>query len=156
VNETSKATRPAAAPAFRPVQRALSARPGPAARWMLLLALSGLTACGGGSLWSSGSNSLNARSAPATVPLRAPDPLADFAARATPGQEEFVGNPPVSARLLRTYNSGGGRPCRELLLGSQAAGAQLVYCEDAPGQWVAVRPLLRNGAQAGPLAFARP
>lgn len=120
-----------------------------ATRLVPLALLAGLSACGGvgGSLWSGGGN-LDARSAPASVPARAPDPLADFAARAQIGQEEYVGNPQVPARVTRAYNSGGGRPCRELLLGGAASGRQLVYCEEAPGQWVAVRPLLRNGSQA--------
>ncbi len=123
-----------------------------AATLALLLALS---ACGGGgSLWSGGGSNLDARSAPASVPARAPDPLADFAARAPIGQEEYVGNPQVPARVTRAYNSGGGRPCRELLLGGLTAGQQRIYCEEAPGQWVAVRPLLRGAVPGGPAAFA--
>jgi hypothetical protein len=78
-------------------------------------------------------------------PPRADDPLAAFAGRASLGQEELIGNPQVSARLIRTYNSGGGRPCRELLVGSANTGIQSLYCQDAAGQWSAVRPLLRNG-----------
>ncbi len=66
--------------------------------------------------------------------------LEEFAARAQIGQEEYVGNPQVPARVTRAYNSGGGRPCRELLLGGLTAGRQLIYCEEAPGQWVGVRP----------------
>jgi hypothetical protein len=123
-------------------------------RGLLVALLATLSACGGGSLWpGGGGGSLDARSAPASVPARAPDPLADFAARAQLGQEEYVGNPQVPARVTRAYNSGGGRPCRELLLGGLTAGRQLIYCEEAPGQWVAVRPLLRNGVPPTNAAF---
>ncbi len=126
-------------------------------RCLALPLLVALSACGGGgSLWSGGGSSLDARSAPASVPARVPDPLADFAARAQIGQEEYVGNPQAPARVTRAYNSGGGRPCRELLLGGLTAGRQLIYCEEAPGQWVGVRPLLRNGAPPSNAAVFAP
>jgi hypothetical protein len=131
---------------FLKTNSSTAARTLSAGRCLTLALLAGLSACSSGSLWSRGGSSLDARSAPASVPIRAPDPLADFAARAQIGQEEYVGNPQVPARVTRAYNSGGGRPCRELLLGGLTAGRQLIYCEEAPGQWVAVRPLLRNGA----------
>jgi hypothetical protein len=86
----------------------------------------------------------------ADLPPRPADPLAAFAARARPGQEELVGSPPVPARLMRAYNSGGGRPCRQLLLGGMATGRQALYCESTPGQWEAVRPLLQNGPPIRP------
>lgn len=86
----------------------------------------------------------------ADLPARPDDPLAAFAARARPGQEEVVGSPPVQARVIRTYNSGGGRPCRQLLLGTMATGRQALYCETTPGQWDAVRPLLQNGPPIRP------
>lgn len=126
-------------------------------RCLPLVLLLALSACGGGSLWSGGgSGTMDARSAPASVPARAPDPVADFVSRAAIGQEEYVGNPQVPARVTRAYNSGGGRPCREVLLGGLTAGRQLIYCEEAPGQWVGVRPLLRNGAPPSNAAVFTP
>jgi hypothetical protein len=76
------------------------------------------------------------------------DPLSAFAARANPGQEEVVGSPPVRARMMRAYNSGGGRPCREVRLGNAATGTQAIYCEASPGVWTSVRPLLGTGQVA--------
>jgi hypothetical protein len=70
------------------------------------------------------------------------------AARANPGQEEVVGSPPVRARMMRAYNSGGGRPCREVRLGNAATGTQAIYCEASPGVWTSVRPLLGTGQVA--------
>ncbi|MDB5369623.1 MAG: hypothetical protein JWP20_1181 [Roseomonas sp.] len=111
------------------------------------LALLGLAGCaslsglqGGGAAQSS--------ALPAVA--RPMDPLAAFAARASLGQQELVGNPPVTARLMRSYNSGAGRPCRELLLGGMNAGRQALYCEESPGQWAAVRALLNNGPGGQP------
>jgi hypothetical protein len=116
---------------------------------VLALAMLGLSGCSMVSSRASGPASMASRAGAAPQP-RPADPLAAFAARARLGQEEMVGSPPVSARLVRSYNSGSGHPCRELLLGSMSAGRQALYCEDDPGQWVAVRPLLQNGPPIRP------
>ncbi|MBO1076014.1 hypothetical protein [Roseomonas marmotae] len=107
---------------------------------VLGLLLLGLPAC------SSVSSSGATQAAVVMVPaVRQADPLADFAARAQPGQQETVGSPPTPVRLVRVYNSGAGRQCRQLLLGSSSTGRQVLYCEDSTGQMTAVRPLLRGG-----------
>lgn len=112
---------------------------------LLGLALVGLAGCstlqgmdGGGTATS-----------PSQAVLAQPaDPLSAFAARANPGQEEVLGSPPVRARMMRAYNSGGGRPCREIMLGNASTGNKTLYCEAAPGVWTAVRPLLGTGQVA--------
>jgi hypothetical protein len=116
---------------------------------MLALALLSLPGC---SMVSSRASSPAAMASLPVMqpPVRAADPLAAFAARAQLGQEEMIGSPPVQARLVRAYNSGAGRPCRELLLGGMAAGRQALYCEEAPGQWEVIRPLLQNGPPIRP------
>jgi hypothetical protein len=111
--------------------------------WAFLgLALLGLPGCS----MMSGSPTSPASAAISAPAARPADPLADFAARAQPGQSAMVGSPPVAVRVLRTYNSGAGHPCRELLLGGTNAGRQVLYCEDVSGQWTGVRPLLRGSA----------
>ena len=114
----------------------------PAVLGLMLLSLSGC------SMVSSRASAPSEMASPpiGDLPPRPADPLAAFAARAQLGQEELVGSPPVPVRLVRAYNSGGGRPCRQLLLGSVSTGRQALYCEAAPGQWEAVRPLLQNGS----------
>ncbi|EHL96885.1 hypothetical protein HMPREF9946_04546 [Acetobacteraceae bacterium AT-5844] len=125
-------------PAFSALLRKhiLPARPA-----LLALALLGLSGCGALQSDQSGS----ATPVAAAIPVQPDDPLAAFAARANPGQEELVGNPPVRARMMRTYNSGAGRPCREVMLGNAATGTKSLYCEVAPGVWTHVRPLLGTG-----------
>jgi hypothetical protein len=87
------------------------------------------------------------------LPTRAPDPLGAFAARARLGQQETVtladGGRVVTARMVRSYNAGSGRECRELQFGPSgvAGGAPgATYCNDPVQGWVAARPLLRGGA----------
>ncbi|RKK01820.1 hypothetical protein D6Z83_23015 [Pseudoroseomonas wenyumeiae] len=118
----------------------------PAVLGLVLLSLSGC------SMVSSRASAPSDMASPpiGDLPPRPADPLAAFAARAQLGQEELVGSPPVPVRLMRAYNSGGGRPCRQLLLGSMATGRQALYCETMPGQWDAVRPLLQNGPPIRP------
>jgi hypothetical protein len=112
---------------------------------LLGLVLLGLAGCStlqgdeGGGIATSGGQPVLAQPA---------DPLSAFAARARPGQEEVVGSPPVRARMMRAYNSGGGRPCREIMLGSASTGNKALYCEATPGVWTSVRPLLGTGQVA--------
>ncbi len=105
--------------------------------------LLGLTGCS--TLQMGQSSSASSPGTAAAIPAVPDDPLAAFAARANAGQEELVGNPPVRARMLRSYYSGGGRQCRELALGAASTATPAVYCESAPGVWTNVRPLLGTG-----------
>lgn len=113
---------------------------------LLGLALLALSGCGVLQDQSGGSGAMTTAS-PAAL-MQSADPMTAFAARATPGQEELVGNPPVRARVMRAYNSGGGRPCRELRLGNASTGTPALYCEASPGVWTSVRPLLGTGQVA--------
>ncbi|WBV42954.1 DVU3141 family protein [Pseudoroseomonas cervicalis] len=132
------------------------ARPVPA----LLLALSGLALAGCSSL----SGAMSSLSGPREIPpaqVEAPpprqaDPLAAFVATAQPGQQGVVspesGLAPVPVRVVRAYNAGSGRECRELAIGggaSTAGGRPALYCQ-GPAGWEAARPLLRGGAVARP------
>ena len=132
-------------------------RPVPA----LLLALSGLALAGCSSL----SGAMSSLSGPREIPpaqVEAPpprqaDPLSAFVATAQPGQQGVVspepGLAPVPVRVVRAYNAGSGRECRELAIGSgstAAGGARpALYCQ-GPAGWEATRPLLRGGAVARP------
>lgn len=136
VNGYPLATGPLPASSALPGKPFLLARPA-----LLALALLGLSGCGA----FQPEQGVTATPIAASIPVQPDDPLAAFAARANPGQQELVGNPPVRARLLRIYNSGGGRPCRELMLGNGSSGTSSLYCEEAPGVWNHVRPLLGTG-----------
>ena len=89
------------------------------------------------------STSTLAEEAPAvsSVP-RAADPLAQFAASATPGSVGTVQG--ERARLARAYNAASGRECREVILGLGNGERIAVACRDASGQFVASQPLLRG------------
>ena len=52
-------------------------------------------------------------------------------------------------RVVRAYNAGSGRECRELAIGGGTASRPALYCE-GPAGWEAARPLLRGGAVARP------
>lgn len=86
-------------------------------------------------------------------PSRLADPIAAFVAQTAPGQQGVVapseGAAPVPVRVVRAYNSAGGRECRELQIGQGMAPRSAIYCKE-PAGWVAVRPLLRGGAVARP------
>jgi hypothetical protein len=109
---------------------------------LLGLALLGLAGC---STLQGGDGGAAATTAGQVSLAQPADQLSAFAARARPGQEEVVGSPPVRARMMRAYNSGGGRPCREIMLGSASTGNKALYCEATPGVWTSVRPLLGTG-----------
>ncbi|MCI0756486.1 DVU3141 family protein [Teichococcus vastitatis] len=95
----------------------------------------------------------HASGAAAPLPARPADPLAAFAARAQPGQVEDVspqpGAAPVTVRLVRAYQAGSGRECRELTVGYRASRPAL-YCEDPVAGWSVARALLRGGAVGRP------
>lgn len=73
------------------------------------------------------------------------DPLARFAATATPGRSGTVDGQP--ARLVRSYNAASGRECREILLGSGASERTAVACRTPEGGFASARPLLRGSAR---------
>ncbi|MBX9594688.1 MAG: hypothetical protein K2X46_10015 [Roseomonas sp.] len=76
---------------------------------------------------------------------RAADPLAIFAATATPGSVEMVNG--ERARLARSYNAASGRECREILLGAGNSERTAVACRDASGNFVSSQPLLRGSSR---------
>ncbi len=84
---------------------------------------------------------------PAAVPAvaRPDDPLAAFAATATPGRPGSVQGQP--ARLVRSYNAASGRECREILLGTGVTERTAVACRGVDGSFVSARPLLRGNAR---------
>ncbi|MFB9969680.1 hypothetical protein ACFFMP_06400 [Pseudoroseomonas cervicalis] len=122
-----------------------------------MLALSGLALAGCGSLSGAMSSLSGPREIPpaqvAAPPPRPADPVAAFLATAQPGQQGVVapeaGLAPVPVRVVRAYNAGSGRECRELAIGGGTASRPALYCE-GPAGWEAARPLLRGGAVARP------
>ena len=82
----------------------------------------------------------------AAAPSRPADPVAAFAARATPGAEDQVLIPETGQiarlRLVRAYYAASGRECREVLLRTAggAEGSRLL-CNDGRA-WVDSRPLI--------------
>ncbi|WP_158537283.1 hypothetical protein [Humitalea rosea] len=82
------------------------------------------------------------------IPARPMEPLALFASRAAPGQEDRVepaaGSPPVPVRLIRAWNAGSGRECREVAIGGTREATRQVFCQHG-ASWEAARPLLRSG-----------
>lgn len=74
---------------------------------------------------------------------RGPDPLAEFAATASPGSVGNVNGERV--RLARAYNAASGRECREVILGFGGSERAAVACREADGSFVSSRPLLRGG-----------
>lgn len=94
---------------------------------------------------------LRGRGAPvesSAIPARPMEPLALFASRALPGQEDRVepspGYPPVPVRLVRAWNAGSGRECREVAVGGRRDASSQIFCENGAA-WEAARPLLRSG-----------
>ena len=81
------------------------------------------------------------RSPIAGVP-RGPDPIAAFAATASPGSVGSVNG--EQARLTRAYNAASGRECREIILGFGGAERAAVACREADGNFVSSRPLMRG------------
>lgn len=121
----------------------------PAVRAAALAMLAGLGACG--SLPEMPGLGLGpAPRAAATAPMPAPapqptDPLAAFAATATPGAQVQLALDGVStpARLQRVYMAASGRECREVLLGTGVEERSATLCRGAEG-WQSARPLLRG------------
>jgi hypothetical protein len=76
------------------------------------------------------------------------DPLAAFAAQATPGAQARVtlaDGQPATVRLARSYYAASGRECREVLVGTGTGQRAQVVCQDPAGGWAVARPLLRGG-----------
>jgi hypothetical protein len=111
-------------------------------RWILgVLCLGVLPACD----WRMPdlSTGFAAEAAPAAITVpRAPDPLANFAATATPGSVGNVNG--ERARMTRAYNAASGRECREIILGAGQGERTAVACRDASGNFVSAQPLLRG------------
>jgi hypothetical protein len=113
-----------------------------AAAPMALLAMLLLAGCAGGS------------AEPATQPAAAPvvqDPLAAFAAQASPGTRArvtLVNGQPATVQMVRSYAAASGRECREVLVGSGMAQREQLVCRTEAGSWESSRPLLRG---AGPV-----
>ena len=76
-------------------------------------------------------------------PVATNDPIALFAASASPGSSGTVVLPEtgqsVQVRLLRAYAAASGRECREVAIGPSQM--QRVFCRAGNG-WVPARPLL--------------
>jgi hypothetical protein len=86
---------------------------------------------------------------PAETVAAPPDPIVDFAARASPGATGSVrlaGGQPASVRLARSYYAASGRECREVLVGAGMSQRSQLVCKADADTWVASRPLLRGGA----------
>lgn len=76
------------------------------------------------------------------------DPLAAFAAEATPGAESRIvlaDGQPALVRMTRSYFAASGRECRELLVGAGMGPRVQLVCAGADGAWVLSRPLLPGG-----------
>lgn len=73
---------------------------------------------------------------------RGPDPIAVFAATASPGSVGSVNG--EQARLSRAYNAASGRECREVILGFGGSERVAVACREADGSFVSSRPLMRG------------
>lgn len=123
-----------------------------AGRLATLVLLAGLAACGSGSglVPFGGAGPRLGTAAPVAAPVAAPrlaDPLAAFAANATPGAEAqvVVDGAATRARLQRSYVAASGRECREVLLGSGVEERSAILCRGDEG-WLAARPLLRSGS----------
>jgi len=92
---------------------------------------------------------------PETPPIAAAqpvpvDPVAAFAANATPGQEAslvLTSGERTRARLHRAYPAASGRECREVLLGDGPGQRPQLVCQDPEQGWVLARTLLRGGAR---------
>lgn len=101
---------------------------------------------------SFGSGQSSQTAAQQAAPVRAADPLAQFAADAAPGASGAVtlaSGRTVTAYLARSYDAASGRECREVRLGSTPQAESQIFCFTGT-QWVAARPLLRGGAVARP------
>lgn len=78
----------------------------------------------------------------ASTVARPADPLANFAATATPGSVGTVNG--ERARLARAYNAASGRECREVILGFGNSERIAVACRDPSGSFVSSTPLMRG------------
>jgi 17 kDa common-antigen outer membrane protein len=89
----------------------------------------------------------------AAVPALPGDPIAAFAATATPGAERQVVLPGTGrstrVRLLRAYNAASGRECREVLVGTGFEERSALVCRQEEG-WATARPLLQRGGTRAP------
>lgn len=116
--------------------------PLPHTRWMIGFLCLGLFP-GCGLQMPDLSSGASAQVAPLVSAIpRAADPLAIFAATATPGSVEMVNG--ERARLARSYNAASGRECREIILGSGGGERAAVACRNGAGQFVSSTPLLRG------------
>jgi 17 kDa common-antigen outer membrane protein len=109
-----------------------------------VLGLLALTAPGCSSRYADGGTTQPVSSAAVAVV----DPVAAFAAAATPGSETIAVLPETGGnarlRLLRSYNAASGRECREVLIGTGLAERSRLLCRQEGG-WAAARPLLSGG-----------
>lgn len=109
---------------------------------ILMTGLLLLGACAGSPFGQPAQSAAQAVAAP-------PDPIADFAAQATPGASGSVrlaGGQPATVRMTRSYYAASGRECREVLVGAGIAQRSQVVCKAEGDGWVASRPLLRGGS----------
>ncbi|HEV7265255.1 MAG TPA: DVU3141 family protein [Falsiroseomonas sp.] len=114
---------------------------------LALLGVVLLAGCAGGAgPFGSGQPAVQPTAAPAVM-----DPLAAFAAEASPGAQARItlaSGQPATVRLARSYAAASGRECREVLVGAGMAQRSQVVCRTEAGVWEPARPLLRG---AGPL-----
>ncbi len=96
-------------------------------------------------LSSSASQAAGGQTVPVSAVPRGADPIAEFAATATPGSVGSVRG--ERARLNRIYNAASGRECREVILGAGGGERTAVACRDASGGFVSSTPLLRGSAR---------
>lgn len=82
---------------------------------------------------------------PAATAAPSSDPVAAFAASATPGQQGMAGNEP--ARLRRSFNAASGRECREVLLGGGFSERAQIACRQPDGSFASARPLLQGSGR---------
>lgn len=78
------------------------------------------------------------------VPIAPMDPVAAFAARAVPGDQdrvELATGGTGMVRLARAWNAASGRQCREVQVGGAREAQSQIYCQDG-ARWVQIRPLL--------------
>lgn len=120
-------------------------------RWCVL-GLLAVTVCGCANPFANG-GTVAEPVGPAAASPSSSDPVAAFAAAASPGSETVAVVPEAGGsarlRLLRSYTAASGRECREVLIGTGLAERTRLVCRDE-GNWTPARPLLRGGGSARP------